>query len=59
MGVKDLTRKMLVLLGKNSIWLTSNFKETSGDTSHLRQQKRKGVLCRSYLTPQAPSYIVY
>lgn len=43
MGEKDLTRKILVSLGKDSIWLTSNFQEDNGDTSHPRQQKQEGV----------------
>lgn len=56
MGEKELTRKILISLGKNSIWLTSSFQVNNGDTSHLRQQKREeGMSYRS--SPQTPSYI--
>lgn len=52
---KDLTRKILVSLGKKSIWLTSNFKENSGDKP---PETAKEDLCviRVLFTPQAPSY---
>lgn len=56
MGEKDLTKKILVSLGKKSIWLTSNFKENSGDKPSEMAEEDLCVI-RVLLTPQTSSYI--
>lgn len=54
MGGKDLTRKILVSSGKKSIWLTSNFKENSGDKPPETAEEDWCVI-RVLFLPPAPS----
>lgn len=51
MGAKDLTRKILVSLGKESIWLPSNLKENSGDKPPETAEEDQGIT-RVLLTPE-------
>ena len=51
MGEKDLTRKILVSLGKKSIWLTSNLKENSGGTPPETADEDQCVI-KILLTPK-------